>query len=64
MEGVKIYEESSKEIARILKTLTATNFSINMDKLDGQTKQELITAIRDVLCKRSKEIEKVTLGVQ
>lgn len=64
MEGVKIYEESSKEIARVLKTLTATNFSINMDKLDGQTKQELTTAIRDVLFKRSKEIEKVTLGVQ
>ena len=56
MEGVKIYEESSKEIARVLKTLTATNFSINMDKLDGQTKQELTTAMRDVLCKRSREI--------
>ena len=64
MEGVKIYEESSKEIARVLKTLTATNFSINMDKLDGQTKQELTTAMRDVLCKRYREIEKVTLGVQ
>ena len=64
MEGKTIYEESHKEITRVLKTMGSTSFTVNTDKLDGETKQELLTAVRDVLYKRSKEIEKVTLGVQ
>lgn len=64
MEGVKIYEESHKEILRVLKSLNSSTFSVNVDKLDGETKQQLLNATKDVLTKRSREIEKVILGVQ
>ncbi len=64
MEGTKIYEDSKTEIARILKTIGSDTFSINVSELDGTTKEELLIAIKDVLYKRSREIDKVILGVQ
>lgn len=63
MEGISIYEESLKEINRILKTCTSSSFSINVDKLDANTKGLLLTAIQDVLHKRSKEVSDTVTGV-
>lgn len=64
MEGNKIYEESKVEITRILKTMSGSNFSIDTNKLDATTKEELLIAIRDVLYKRSRDIDNTILGVQ
>lgn len=64
MEGNKIYEESKQEISRALKSVNSSSITINLDKLDGQTKLELTTAIQNTLYKRSREIDSVILGVQ
>lgn len=64
MEGVKIYEESNKELHRIIKQSGSDEIRIDVSKLDSTTKGEMITAIRNVAHKRVKEIEKVILGVQ
>ena len=63
MEGTKTYEDSKTEITRILKFMGSRNFSVDTDKLDERTKSELLTAMRDVLTKRSREIDSVILGV-
>ena len=64
MEGVKIYEESNKELHRIIKQSGSDEIRNDVSKLDSTTKGEMITAIRNVAHKRVKEIEKVILGVQ
>jgi hypothetical protein len=38
-------------------------FEINAAKLDTNTKEQLLVAINDVLSRRSREIDKVILGV-
>jgi hypothetical protein len=63
MEGVTIYEESKTEVQRILKTMGSDAFEINAAKLDTNTKEQLLVAINDVLSRRSREIDKVILGV-
>ena len=64
MEGKSIYEDSKDEILRVLKSIGNDSITINIDKLDGNTKEELLIVIKDVLYKRSREIDKVILGVQ
>ena len=63
MEGIKTYEDSKMEITRILKSMGSRNFSVDTDKLDERTKSELLLAMRDVLTKRSRQIDSVILGV-
>lgn len=64
MEGTKIYEDSKVEITKILKAMNGSTFSINTDNLDATTKEELLSSIRNVLYSRSREIDKIILGVQ
>ena len=64
MESRKIYEDSGDELAKIRKSLGSDSTTINWSKLDGETKNELNLAVTDVIIKRQKEIEKITLGVQ
>lgn len=64
MEGTKIYEDSKVEITKILKAMNGSAFSINTDNLDATTKEELLSSIRNVLYSRSREIDKIILGVQ
>lgn len=64
MEGTKIYEDSKVEITKILKAMNGSTFSINIDNLDATTKEELLSSIRNVLYSRSREIDKIILGVQ
>ncbi len=64
MESKKIYEESGTEIARIRKSILDDSLTIHMNKLDTETRGELVTAIQKVLVKRQREVEAVYLGVQ
>lgn len=64
MEGKKIYDDSYAELSKIRKSLGSDSTTINWDKLDGETKSQLLQSIREVTVKRSKDIEKVILGVQ
>ncbi len=64
MESKRIYQDSYDELIRLKKTITADSFVINSSKLDGNTKNQMIAAISKVISERSKDIEKVILGVQ
>ena len=64
MESKKIYEESGTEIARIRKSILDDSLTIHMNKLDTETRGELVTAMQKVLVKRQREVEAVYLGVQ
>lgn len=64
MESKNIYEISRDEIVKIRKNLSSDSVTINLSKLDSNTKEQLITAITDVTSKRLKDIDKVVLGVQ
>lgn len=64
MESEKIYEDSLKELDRIYKVLATDTFAINMSKLDGRTKQEMIEAISHVISNRKGAINAVITGVK
>lgn len=64
MESLKIYEESQKELVRVKSSTSFDSLTINLNKLDEQTKGEMIKAITKVASKRCKDIEKVILGVR
>ena len=64
MESKRIYEDSYDELQRLKKTITSDTFVINSSKLDGNTKNQMIQAISKVISERSKDIQKVILGVQ
>ena len=64
MESLKIYEESRNELAKIAKEIATSSVTINMDKLDGITKNELTNALHNVISKRLPEIDATYLGVQ
>ena len=64
MESKRIYEDSYDELMRIKKTITSDSFVINSSQLDGVTKNKMLQAINSVISERSKEIQKVVLGVQ
>lgn len=56
MESKTIYEESYKELVRIRKTLTNSMITINLDKLDARTKDELLKAISNTTSRRQSDI--------
>lgn len=64
MEGKKIYEDSSAELASIRKTLGSDSTTIHWNKLDERTKEALNRAVSDVVLRRQREIQSITLGVQ
>lgn len=56
MESKTIYEESYKELTRIRKTLTNSMITINADKLDSRTKEELLKVISNTTSRRQSDI--------
>lgn len=64
MESTKIFEESNKELHRIVKQTSTDEIKINLSKLDTTTKGQILTAVRNIAHQRIKDIEKIILGVQ
>lgn len=63
MESIKIFEDSHKELNRIIKETSTDEIRIDLSKLDSVTKGLLLNSIRDTAIERKREIEKVILGV-
>ncbi|MBR6289198.1 MAG: hypothetical protein IKR19_07685 [Acholeplasmatales bacterium] len=64
MESKDTYQRSYEELLKIKKELASDHISIDTTKLDTNTKQEIITALQNVIVKRRGEIDSVRLGVQ
>ena len=64
MESDRIYEESKEELGRISKLLGTDTLTINLFKLDGKTKQDMITAISNVIYERRRRIDDVIMGAK
>lgn len=64
MESKDIYQKSYEELDKILKALASDDVTIHFNKLDTNTKEALITAIRNTVYQRKREIDSVRLGVQ
>lgn len=56
MVSIKTYETSLNEMKAIEKRLAFDTVTINMSKLDGQTKNDMIQAIANVLASRKQEV--------
>ena len=64
MESEKIYEESYKELLKLKRNIGTDQIVINMKLLDGETKNRINTELSKIISERSKEIERVILGVK
>ena len=64
MESEKIYEESHKELLKLKRNIGTDQIVINMKLLDGATKNRINTELSKIISERSKEIERVILGVK
>ena len=64
MESEKIYEESHKELLKLKRNTGTDQIVINMKLLDGETKNRINTELSKIISERSKEIERVILGVK
>ena len=64
MESEKIYEESHKELLKLKRNMGTDQSVINMKLLDGETKNRINTELSKIISERSKEIERVILGVK
>ena len=63
MESLKLYEASLNEIKSIEKRMSFDQVTINMNKLDGVTKDALINAISVVLAERKSKILDTIQGI-
>lgn len=50
------YEDSYNELKRIQKHLGGKSLTINFDKLDGETQNELRSVILNTVAKREREV--------
>lgn len=64
MEGDRIYQESLQEVRKIQRSLAATTITIEVDKLDSETRGAVVSALANALSKRALEIQKVLTGVR
>lgn len=65
MESIQIYQESLNELKNVRKQLAFGQITINMDKLDGITKEKLTYALSNVIADRTREItNNVLIGVE
>ena len=64
MESEKIYEESHKELLKLKRNIGTDQSVSNMKLLDGETKNRINTELSKIISERSKEIERVILGVK
>jgi hypothetical protein len=56
MESKEIYKRSYDELTRIKKSTTGTILTVNLDKLDASTKQEMLQAIVTTCSRRQSAI--------
>lgn len=56
MEGVKIYEDSYQELLSLDKQVSSDTIVINLNKLDGVTKEMIVSSLQSIISERSKDI--------
>ena len=64
MESLKLYETSLNEIKSIEKRMSFDQVTINMNKLDGRTREALTNAISVVLADRKSQILDTIQGIK
>ena len=64
MEGDEIYEISKKEMLRVKSNLANRTVTIDLDKLDEFSKQEVVSALQRTLSERLRAVDKVLLGAK
>ena len=63
MEGKSVYESSLEEIRKVQRSLaTGGSISIDVNKLDSQTRGVVVQALANALSKRTKEVLNVISG--
>ena len=62
MESDRILEDSKTELVRISRSLAMDSVVINMNKLDENSKRDIIQAISNTIAERKRAIDKIILG--
>ena len=62
MESDRILEDSKTELVRISRSLAMDSVVINMNKLDENTKRDMVQAISNTIAERKRAIDAVILG--
>lgn len=52
MEGISVYQDTRDELQRVRKQLSSSRVTINLDKLDEQTKREITSALQEIIVRR------------
>ena len=52
MEGISIYHDTRDELQRVRKQLSSSRVTINLDKLDEQTKREITASLQEIIVRR------------
>lgn len=52
MEGISVYQDTRDELQRVRKQLSSSRVTINLDKLDEQTKREITFALQEIIVRR------------
>ena len=63
MESKEIYQRSYEELIRIKKSTTGNTITINVDKLDSATKNEMLQAIVQTASRRQSAILNVISNI-
>lgn len=63
MESLKVYQDSLAEIKSVEHRMSFDTLTINLSKLDGETKNEIINALSNVLKRRKNAVIDVIQGV-
>ena len=64
MESEKIYQESYKEVVKLIRDLSQDKITIDFKKLDSNTSAKIKEELLDCFVARSSEISKVIQGVK
>lgn len=63
MEGLSVYERSKEELDQIRASLSSNTVTIDMLKLDNETKGVIIEALRKAINSRYPDVLSVITGV-
>jgi hypothetical protein len=63
LEGLSVYERSKKELDQIRASLSSNTVTIDMLKLDNETKGVIIEALRKAINSRYPDVMSVITGV-
>ena len=62
MEGNSVYKDSYDELKRIRKQLGSSKITINLEKLDENSKHAIITVLSDIIARRSAAVNAIISG--